>query len=113
MSAITNRSCRDYWKKEFALRLEFFSRAIGMSQDGVLKALGSFGVDGQEESSLYALDYEEYLPTSDLFAVFCDTGIVPMFKLRMGLKILRGKSILPYEVSPECSSYDDRKLLIE
>ncbi len=90
----TSTSTGPSWEIEFQTRIKAFATAIGASLDVVKKAFAELGVDGNNEQSLTIIDSDEFLPMSDLFEVFVDSGLTKKARLRSGMPHLRGKTHL-------------------
>lgn len=92
MSNQTQSSNVTSWSAEFNERVISFALAIGVSEDKVKSVLSELGADGTSDQSLAILENEEYLPMSDLFEAFVDSGLTKKAKLRLGVRFLRGKN---------------------
>ena len=82
------------WRAEFDDRIAAFTRSIGLDEATVREVFTNLGVNGETEQSLDIIDSEQFLPMAELFAAFCDQGLVAKAKLRLAVTHLRGKTTL-------------------
>lgn len=88
-------SLQEYpWTTEFNKRTQAFADAIGLDVTEVLAALQDLGVEHDQKDCITILDSEEFLPASDVFKKFVDTGLAKIARVRLGLAHLRGKTDL-------------------
>ena len=70
-------------------RIDYASTFLGISHENVLVALRKLGVT-EEPAGMEMLSDEEVVPFGDLRKIFCDEMEIPLAKVRMAMKYLRG-----------------------
>lgn len=80
------------WQVEFNERIAAFAAAVSLSEEKVHEVFSDMGIDGQSERSLLILENDEFLPASDIFHSFCDSGLTKKTLVRFGLPHLRGRA---------------------
>jgi hypothetical protein len=97
-NASNNPAKPDSWES----RLETASTFLGLEVWVIEEALKKIGVE-KEPAGLEYLADEEVVPFGDLRKIFCDDAAIPIAKVRMAMKHLRGpkNSATVSSINPE------------
>ena len=91
-------SIPDSWEN----RINAAATFMGIKKEEVLQALSELGVE-EEPAGMEMLSDEDITPFGDIRKAFCDTRNIPIAKVRMAMKYLRGSkdSAKTDTISPE------------